>query len=73
MIPKLPDGLNLRYRGDPDFKLIVDMLCGLLGGGKFTPSELRDALIFASTLIEMQSLRSRTIDWDSYYNNPTRD
>jgi hypothetical protein len=46
-----------RYRRDPVFHALVDMLRSALAGGNFTPTELREAAILAAAAHEMETLR----------------
>jgi hypothetical protein len=44
-----------RYRNDPTFHHLVEMLRGLLRGAQTTPSELREALLLAAYIEEMEN------------------
>lgn len=46
-----------RYRQDPYFYNIVNLLRAELARGDFTPSELREAVILAATMHEMEHVR----------------
>ena len=48
-----------RYLHDQHFKTLVDTMHLIIRDGKFTPSELRDAVILAATHYETHSLRAR--------------
>jgi hypothetical protein len=51
----------IRYQHDPQFKVLVDTMCALIREGQYTPSELREAAIYALTLTEMESTRSYVV------------
>lgn len=46
-----------RYKNDPTFHALVDMLYVSIAQGQYTPSELREACMFASCLYEYQHVR----------------
>ena len=46
-----------RYREDPVFHAIVDMLRQELRRSEFTPTELREAVILAATIHESETVR----------------
>lgn len=46
-----------RYREDPVFHAIVDMLRREMQRGDFTPTELREAVILAATIHEPETVR----------------
>lgn len=47
-----------KYENDPEYKYLVDHFEQLIERGHFTPSELREASIFAFTLHEMRRIHS---------------
>lgn len=47
-----------RYRNDPHFHMLVNVLMAQIKLGEYTPSELRLALIFAATEVEAQRTRT---------------
>lgn len=51
-----------RYNNDPHFHMLVDTLIIQIRGGQYTPSELREAIIFACTKWEMFQTRSFLLD-----------
>ena len=46
-----------RYLNDPQFKALVDQMMAHIRHNDFTPSEMRDAAMTASLIIEMNSPR----------------
>jgi hypothetical protein len=42
-----------KYRNDPNYKFLVDSLMYQVSRGTYTPSELREAVIFACTRWEL--------------------
>ena len=50
-----------KYRNDPQYHMLVDMLENMIHDAQFTPSELREACIFACTKYEMNRCRPRQI------------
>ena len=46
-----------RYQTDPEFHRLVQSLYHLIEDARYTPTELRDALILAATKYEMTHLR----------------
>ncbi len=47
-----------RYYNDPEFRALVELLYRFVVGGKYTPSELREAIILAATKYEMSHVNS---------------
>jgi hypothetical protein len=50
-----------RYRRDPLFANLVDTILHFILDGKFTPTELRDAVILAATHYEMRHVRPQLL------------
>jgi hypothetical protein len=46
-----------KYKNDPQYKKLVDMLYHMIVECRFTPSELREAATFASIKYEMQRVK----------------
>jgi len=46
-----------RYLNDPVFHNLVVMMVSHIDAGKFTPSEMRDAAVYASTLYEINNVK----------------
>ena len=46
-----------RYLRDSQFAMLVDVLIGCLVNAEYTPTELREAVIFAATRYEMEHAR----------------
>ncbi len=42
-----------KYENDPHYHALVDMLQSMIHEARFTPSELREACIYAATRYEM--------------------
>lgn len=42
-----------KYENDPQYHNLVNTFVALIDRGQFTPSELREAAIYAATLCEM--------------------
>jgi hypothetical protein len=55
-----------RYRSDAHFRTLVDTFMDLLWGGKYTPSELREASILAATQVECMRIRPLIFDPNNY-------
>lgn len=52
-----------RFENDPAFKGLVDMLTAwLLHNPNYTPTELREAAMFAATKVEMMTIREFKMD-----------
>lgn len=51
-----------RYLNDPEYHQLVDMLEHFVETARFSPSELREAAVFACINYEMRHVRERTID-----------
>lgn len=50
-----------KYMNDPEYNYLVNMLEKLIAQANFTPSELREACIFASINYEMRNIHHFTI------------
>jgi hypothetical protein len=50
-----------RYQNDPKFRTLVELLRKLISSAEFTPTELREALILAQTITEMNLIRKGVI------------
>lgn len=46
-----------KYSNDPAYHTLVEMIYGLIREYQFTPSELREAAMFAATMYEMHHTR----------------
>jgi hypothetical protein len=46
-----------RYRHDPQFKMLVDMIHSMISKLEYTPSEIRDAAMLAAIHYEMLNIR----------------
>jgi len=46
-----------RYRNDAEFHALVDILYTFIVNAKYTPTELRDAILLAATKYEMNTIR----------------
>jgi hypothetical protein len=46
-----------RYTRDPEFHALVHQLLNQIEAGRFTPTELREAVILAATKYEMYHIR----------------
>jgi hypothetical protein len=55
-----------KYREDTHFRVLVDTFTSLLWGGKYTPSELREASILAATQLEAIRIRPLIFDPNNY-------
>lgn len=44
-----------KYKNDPDYHRLVDMLYSFIVAYRFTPSELKEAAIMAATKYEMRN------------------
>lgn len=51
-----------RYQRDAEFHALVETIRAALAGGRYTPTELREAVILAATLHEQTTLRSWFIE-----------
>ena len=51
-----------KYMHDPEYRHLVDTMERLIHDARFTPSEIREAGIFASIRYEMTHIRQSTID-----------
>lgn len=50
-----------KYRNDPIYRQIVDMCESLIVQCQLTPSEIREAVMFACVRHEMQTVRNQMI------------
>jgi hypothetical protein len=55
-----------RYETDSNFRLLVDMLINEIMRGRYTPSELREAVILAATQSEFMTVRNQIICRDNF-------
>ena len=46
-----------KYQNDPTYRAIVDVMCAHIHAAKFTPSEMREAVLLACILYEEQKVR----------------
>lgn len=46
-----------KYENDPHYHALVDSMMAMIDQGNFTPSELREAVIYAATRYEMMSTK----------------
>jgi hypothetical protein len=51
-----------KYLNDPEYHQLVGMLENFIEHARFTPSELREALVLACINYETRHVRGRTID-----------
>lgn len=51
-----------KYMNDPEYHQLVSMLEHFIEGARFTPSELREAVVLACINYEMRHVRGATID-----------
>ncbi|HEY8780015.1 MAG TPA: hypothetical protein VIM16_00205 [Mucilaginibacter sp.] len=51
-----------KYRNDPEYHQLVDILESFIDRARFTPSELREAAVLASINYEMRHVRDFVID-----------
>ncbi len=58
----LRQGAADRYRDDPAFKSLVQVLLSQIREAKYTPTEIREAAMFAQILYEETTLRPLMID-----------
>jgi hypothetical protein len=49
------------YYHDPQFKAIVDLMVSYIYQGDFTPSEMRQAVVYASTICSIRNIKSPII------------
>ncbi len=49
--------IGTRYQNDPVFRQLVDLLYSQLDAAQFTPSEVREAAMFAQILYEERHIR----------------
>ena len=54
--------VDVRYRNDAEFRQLVDLLQSFLIRSQFTPSELREACMFAACLYEYTHVRPFVMD-----------
>lgn len=50
-----------RYENDPAFNKLINMMEAVIHSGDFTPSEIRQAAVYASIKYEMMHIRARVI------------
>ena len=55
-----------KYAYDPHYRILVDTMTGLLWNGDYTPSEIRQAAIFAAMKVEAVRIRPLVFDPDNY-------
>jgi hypothetical protein len=55
-----------KYVDDPHYRILVDTMTGLLWNGDYTPSEIRQAAIFAAMKVEATRIRPMIFDPDNY-------
>ncbi len=51
-----------KYENDPHYNALVDSMTSMINQGNFTPSELREAAIYAATRYEMMSVKPLQLD-----------
>ena len=51
-----------KYMNDPEYNHLVNFLEQMIDQARFTPSELREAIVLACINYEMRHVRERTID-----------
>ena len=57
-----------RYNNDPAFRTLVLMFYHFLIDGKYTPSELREASVFAATLVEQTTFKPLRGEMEEVYD-----
>ncbi len=50
-----------RYQTDPEFRALVDVLASQIYAARYTPTEIREAAIMASTIVEAHTIRPAII------------
>lgn len=50
-----------RYQTDPEFRALVDVLASQIYAARYTPTEIREAAIMASTIVEAHTIRPMII------------
>ena len=60
------DSVLRRYNDDPHFRTLVDTLTSCLWSGQYTPSEIREAAIFAAMRVEAVRIRPLIFDPNDY-------
>jgi hypothetical protein len=64
--------IEAHYRYDGTFRRVVDSMRSLLSMYHITPSELREAAIFAATMHMNENIRPLYVSYDEYGSGPTR-
>ena len=54
--------VDIRYKDDPEFQVLVDTLYSLIGQSQYTPTELREACHLAACMYEWKHVRPLLID-----------
>jgi hypothetical protein len=62
--------VDQRYQNDAEFRQLVDMMLSFMHQARFTPSELREAVIFAACLFEYRHIRPIVIRDDGRFYEP---
>jgi hypothetical protein len=60
------DSVLRRYNDDPKFRSLVDIMTSCLWNAEYTPSELREAAIFAAMRVEAARIRPLIFDPNNY-------
>jgi hypothetical protein len=60
------DSAAQKYQDDSHFRVLVDTMTSLLWNGEYTPSEIRQASIFAAMKVEAIRIRPLIFDPDNY-------
>ena len=60
------DSVLRRYNDDVTFRALVDIITNCLWEGKYTPSEIREAAIFAAMRVEAVRIRPLIFDPNNY-------
>ena len=60
------DSAAEKYKTDAHFRVLVDTFSAMYEGGQFTPSELREAAIYAALRVECRRIRPLIFDPNNY-------
>ena len=61
-----------RYQTDPEFRALVDILASQIYAARYTPTEIREAAIMASTIVESRTIRPMFIPLREFDDLRTR-
>ena len=65
--------VDVRYRNDPTFHALVDLLRAHLENSSYTPMELREACHLAACMYEMEHIKPLLIDPQNPFRWNTRE